>query len=311
MNRKHNVGPKDTAGARVLLRPGHALLLLGVIAAGAICYPAIKVGLESAPAWRFAGLRTLLGGLFLLALLAAFKRPLWPRRELARWIVPLGLLATTLTFGSMFLSPAFTGAGIGAILGNMQPLGVVVLAAAFLGERLNTRKIIALALGVGGIVLIAGPLVVEGNARELTGTMLAALSSMGAAGASVLMKRLSPGTDLLALSAWQLIAGSLPLLALSAVAEREAPISWSPSFVALLVLLALTGTALATAGWFWLLQHYEAGPLSLYLFLAPVFGLLIALVFRGETLSRSETAGILLILTGLGASALWRPSRIQ
>ena len=39
-----------------------AWLMLVVIAPMAACYSAIKAGLELAPSWRFAGLRTLVGG---------------------------------------------------------------------------------------------------------------------------------------------------------------------------------------------------------------------------------------------------------
>ena len=63
-----------------------------------------------------------LGGLILLLVLVIRRKPLWPEARLARWILPLGLLATTLTFGAMFASPAYTGAGIASVLGNTQPL---------------------------------------------------------------------------------------------------------------------------------------------------------------------------------------------
>ncbi len=295
---------RSTKGSRGPLRISHALLLFAIIAVTAVCYPALKTGLESAPPWRFAGLRTLIGGLFLLALLPVLKRSLWPRRELAKWIVPLALLATTLTFGSMFLSPAFAAAGIGSILGNIQPLCIIILAALFLGERMSTAKTVALSLGLAGIALIAGPLVVKGDLRELAGAAFAVVSSVSAASASVLVKRLQPGSDVLALTAWQLILGSLPLLALSALVERDARITWSLPFSALLLFLA--ATALTTVGWFWLLQHYEAGTLSLYLFLVPIAGLLLAYLIRGETLGPTRIAGVLLVLAGLGAAVSGR-----
>jgi GNAT superfamily N-acetyltransferase len=95
-----------------------AWLMLVVIAPMAACYPAIKTGLEFAPSLRFAGLRTLVGGLSLLLVLVIRRKPLWPGALLARWILPLGLVATTLTFGAMFASPAYTGAGIASVLGN-------------------------------------------------------------------------------------------------------------------------------------------------------------------------------------------------
>jgi hypothetical protein len=87
--------------------------MLVVIAPMAACYPAIKAGLKFAPSLRFAGLRTLVGGLALLLVLVIRRKPLWPEARLVRWILPLGLVATTMTFGAMFASPAYTGAGSG------------------------------------------------------------------------------------------------------------------------------------------------------------------------------------------------------
>ena len=109
-------------------------LMLVVIALAAVCYSAIKAGLAFAPPLRFAGVRTLLGGLALLSVLVFRQQPLWPQARVARWILPLGVLSTTFTYGTMFVSPAYTGAGIASVLGNTQPLIIIVLAALFLSE---------------------------------------------------------------------------------------------------------------------------------------------------------------------------------
>jgi drug/metabolite transporter (DMT)-like permease len=112
----------------------HALMLVvTLVAAGS--YPAIKAGLVYAPPIRFAGLRTIIAGVVLLGILAALKRPFWPGATVRRWILPLGLAATTLTFGAMFLSPVHTGAGIASVLGNTQPL-----ASSFLPQSSCTKS---------------------------------------------------------------------------------------------------------------------------------------------------------------------------
>jgi len=54
-----------------------------------------------------------------------------PEALLAQRILPLGLLATTLTFGAMFASPAYTGAGIASVLGNTQPLIIILFSAQY------------------------------------------------------------------------------------------------------------------------------------------------------------------------------------
>ncbi len=279
-----------------------AWLMLLVIAPIAACYPAIKTGLEFAPPLQFAGVRTLLGGLVLLLVLVIRRKPLWPEARVARWILPLGVLATTLTFGAMFASPAYTGVGIASVLGNTQPLIIMVLAALLLGERLRPFKILALGLGLAGVTLLALPALSEQTGHPLLGAMLALGSSASAAVASVTVKKLRPGNDLMSLTAWQLIAGSLVLLGLSVVYEPHGTIMWTGGFVGLLLFLALAGTALSTWLWFWLLQRAEAGRLSLFLFLIPVSGLLIAISGFGERLNLLQAGGVTLILTAVALS---------
>lgn len=279
-----------------------AWLMLVVIVPMAVCYPLVKTGLAFAPPLRFAGMRTLLGGLALLLVLAIRRKPIWPQARLARWILPLGMVATTLTFGTMFASPAYTGAGIASVLGNIQPLLIVVLAALFLGERINLNKALTLCSGLAGVIVLALPAWRETTGSSLFGIALALGASAGAAVASVTMKRLRAGVDLMALTGWQLVVGGLVLLGLSAVSESETSVSWNGTFVVLLLVLALAGTALSTWLWFWLLERAEVGRLSLYLFLVPVFGLLTAMVTTGERLSMVQTVGVALILLAIAWS---------
>ena len=284
--------------------------MLVVIAPMAACYPAIKAGLEFAPSLLFAGLRTLVGGLALLLVLVLRRKPLWPETRLARWILPLGLLATTLTFEAMFASPAYTGAGIASVLGNTQPLIIIVLAALFLGEKVGPSKALALLLGMGGVTLLALPSLRGQIGHNLIGAALALGSSVSAAVASVTIKKLRAGKDLMSLTAWQLIAGSVVLLGLSAVFEQQETIEWTGGFVGILLFLAFAGTALSTWLWFWLLQRTEASRLSLYLFLVPVFGLLIAIGGFGERLNALQAGGVALILLGVVLSAFAGRSKI-
>ncbi len=201
MKKRTNMKDDDQFFKAPLLPARQAWLILVVITPMAACYPAIKVGLTFAPPLQFAGLRTLLGGLVLLIVLVIRRKPLWPEARLARWILPLGVLATTLTFGAMFASPAYTGVGIASVLGNTQPLIIIVLAALFLGEKLRRLKILALGLGLAGVTLLAFPALREQTGHPLLGAMLALGSSASAAVASVTVKRLHPDNDLMALTA--------------------------------------------------------------------------------------------------------------
>ena len=215
------------------------IILLGLTAIYALCFAAIKAGLAFAPPILFGGLRALIGGVTLLGLTITLRQPLLPARQSWGWILALALTGTTVAFGAMFLSPGRTGAGIASVLGNSQPVIVVALAAAFLGEQMTYRKWLTLTLGLAGITLISLQALSGPGAYGISGAVLALTASAGAALGSVIFKRMGVTSGLLAITAWQLILGSLPLLAVSTVVERGARVIWNPEFVGLLLFLAL------------------------------------------------------------------------
>ncbi|MHB8611294.1 MAG: DMT family transporter [Candidatus Dormibacteraceae bacterium] len=275
--------------------------MTGLALVYAICYAAIKAGLVYAPALRFASLRAFLAGGALLTLLVILRRPALPTRASWRWVLALGLTTTTLAFAGMFLSPGRTGAGIASVLGNTQPIMALALAAAILHERLDRSKLFALGLGTLGVVLIAYPELSGPSGYGISGAALALGTSAALAVGSIIAKRMGDKVDLINMTAWQLIVGAIPLLALSVLFEPGA-IVWDPRFIALLALLGLVGTALPTPIWYWLLRGDEVGRLSLLLYLVPAAGLLIGTLVFGEPLSRLEIGGmVLVVLAGLVA----------
>lgn len=266
----------------------------------ALCFAAIKAGLAFAPPLLFAGLRVLIGGVVLFILAFFLRQPLLPPRGDWAGIVALALTATTVAFGAMFLSPGRTGAGIASVLGNTQPLMVVVLAALFLGERMTASKWVTLAFGFTGVSLIAGRALGGPDAYGMAGALLALGASLGASVGNIIFKRLAIQGNLLLITAWQLVLGSLPLLVLAALVEQDRRVIWNAEFVGLLLFLALVGTALANAVWYWLLQREEVGRLTMFLFLVPVLGLGIAALTFGERISLLEGIGSALTVIGVG-----------
>lgn len=279
------------------------LAVLGVSLIYAVCYTAIKFGLTYSPPLIFGGMRAFFGGLALLGLLLALRQPFFPDRQEWGAIVLVGLVSTSLNFAAMFLSPGFTGAGIASVLGNLQPLAALLLAAIFLDEPLTIPKIAALVLGSAGVILIAYPAFSGPSGYGIDGGLLALLASVSSAFGSVLVKNLVRKANLLTVAAWQLILGSLPLLVISAFTEPVHSVIWAPSFIGILLFLALVGTALVTAVWYWLLQKEEVGHLTLFLFLTPLFGLGMAALVFGERLGLGASVGVLLVLAGIGMAA--------
>lgn len=278
---------------------GRVALVFCLAVVYAMCYSAIKAGLAYAPPLRFAGMRAVLGGAVLLALLVIQRKPVLPPSRFWRGIPALAATGTFLSFGAMFLSPGRTGAGIASVLGNTGPVFVVILAAIFLGERVTRATAGALALGLAGVTLIAYPAITDPSRRGALGAILPLMAAAGTAVQSVIVKRMELRDAVLSVTAWQFVLGGLPLLAVSALVERGTPITWNGSFVSLFLFLTVVGTSAATALWFWLVQDEEVGRLTLQLFLVPVLGLLSAVVLFGEQVGAMEAAGVAFVLLGI------------
>ena len=275
--------------------------MLGVLVVtvlAALCSVVVKAGLGYAPPLFFGGLRALIAGAVLLGLALLGGRPVLP--DPRRWpaVLALALVATTATYGGMFLSPGRVGAGIASVLGNVQPLVAVLLAALVLHERLTRARVAAVLLGTAGVLLITYPRLAGGLGEAGAGSLLALSASIGAAAGSVLVKRMDLHDELLAVTGWQLVFGSLPLLGAAALLEPVGETTWGAAFAGMLLFLSLGGTALSTTLWFWLLGHGDVGRLSLFLFLVPVLGLGFAWVVFDEQVAPLEAAGMLAIVVG-------------
>lgn len=280
--------------------PPKRLALVGALAlVYALCYVAIKTGLAFAPPLAFGGLRAAVASASLFLGLAIARQPLLPPRNLWPWILALAISGTAVAYTGMFMSPGRTGAGIASVIGNTGPLMIVGLATLVLGERLTRAKTLAIMLGFAGVSLISYSNVSGPEASRSIGGALALMAAAGLAAESVIFKLMDAGKALLRIVAWQFLLGSVPLLALSMWFERDAGIMWNPAFVAILLFLAVIGSAAAVSVWYWLIQREEIGRLSLLLFLVPVLGLGFAVTMFGEHVGLLEMIGVALTLSGL------------
>ena len=250
-----------------------------------------KRALEYAGALDFAALRTLLAALSLFALLALLRRPLALKD--VRGATVLGLLQTTGFISLTLLALTNGGAGRTAVLVYTMPAWVILLARLVLHERVSINQRAALALALLGLALMFG-LLPQGAALV---SMLLALAAGGLwAAATLYAKRLQNrhDTDVLALTAWQMLLGAIPLVLL-ALAWPGPAIQWSPYFAFALLYNALLGGALAWTLWLFALARLPAGVASLGTLATPAIGVLSAWLELGEIPTAGEATGMLLI----------------
>ncbi|MEQ8402472.1 MAG: DMT family transporter [Roseitalea porphyridii] len=290
----------DKAAPSVPFSPAVArLLLVAVVILWGANWPVMKVGLLSMPPVWFAAARMMLGAASLLALLAVLGRLKLPTRRDLPVIFTVGALqmATFLVLVNFALQ--HVEAGRSAILAYTTPLWVTPAAVVLLGETLNRRKLLGLALGLGGVAVLFNPLGFDWASREaLVGNAFLLAAALAGSVAILHVRVHNWDSSPLQLAPWQMLLAIPPLVALSWFTEDWAAVRWSGE---LALILAYNGP-LATAFCFWatvsVTRALPAITSSLSLLGVPVAGVLASAIFLAEPLTSTLIGGLVLILFG-------------
>jgi len=199
--------------------------------------------------------------------------------------------------------------GEATVIHQTSPLWTVLLAAAFLGERLDRRVLLAIAISLCGVALIAQPPWWDGefpaDRAPWYWTWIAVGGAILAAGAYVVVRRLgSAGVDPLVIVFYFPVV-TIPLVLPLVVAEWVDPTPW--------IWLALLGVGVATQlaqvaltkG----LARERAGKATTMGYLQIAFAGAWGAIFLGEIPNLLAIAGIALVLAGLWVAAGRRRAR--
>jgi drug/metabolite transporter (DMT)-like permease len=259
----------------------------------------MKIGLRYSQPFTFAALRTFLGAVVLFGLLVALRRPLRPRALVLTGLI--GLLQTTGFVGLAMWALASGGAARTSVLVYTMPFWLVLMAWVVLGERLGRLQWAAVAVAFGGLVLVLSPWRLHGLSSSLLAVGAGFLWAASAIVAKILQRR--HDVDLLSLTAWQMLLGSVPLVAIAFLTSSGPPV-WSAALVWTLAYNVLLANALAWFLWLYTLRVLSAGRAGLGTLATPVVGVTAAWIQLAERPSLAETIGMALVVGALGLASL-------
>lgn len=249
--------------------------------------------------------RFLVGAVAAVILFWFFHAPLPPRQLLPR-AIGLGLLGqlgfnVPLAFGIQRVE-----AGTAALISGLSSVFIAALAVPLLGERLQSRVVIGLVLALAGSIVVT---VMSGGELSITrdqavGSMLILLSATLWAIYCVIVKpwlgRIPP-TSIPMLGS---IAG-LPLMIPIGAAgfmSNFGELTWTGWLG--VAQFTITASVVAPILWAVGLQHGEASRAGLYLYLTPLFGVIISAILLNEPITAGTIAGGGLIVAGVVLATL-------
>ena len=294
------MGPERLA-TRSPARAALAVPLLALL--WGLNWPAVRTVLAEVAPWTLRTTGMGLGALLLMLIALLRRQPLRVARD--QW--PRLVIAALLSVAGFNLLVAFAQlAGTtsrAAIVTFTMPIWAIALARPVLGERLDRRRQLALALGIAGLALLAAPILHAGTLP------LGVAYSLGAgfswAAGTVFTKRFPVRAEPLPVTAWQLLVGSFVAGVGMLVFEGLPVPKWlSPAATLALGYHVLLATALAYVVWLEVVARLPAGVAALGTLMVPVVGVSSAMLLLGERPSASDWGGFALIIAAASAALL-------
>jgi drug/metabolite transporter (DMT)-like permease len=270
-----------------------------VVVLWASAFAAIRAALEGFTATELSVLRLAVASLALAAAVPFMRMRRPAMRDLPA-IVAAG--ATGMTAYQLLLNSGerTVAAGTASLLVSTGPIFVALLAALTLGERLNRRERLGLAVAFAGALVIA---LGQGGGVTLSGGALIVLAAaVSQAAFFVIQKPLLARYSAFEVTTYAMWAGTLLILPLGAHVPRALVHARVEALWAV-ALLALGASAIGFFAWAFASARLPISRLSASLYAVPVVAILVALVWLGELPSLASVVGGAIALAGVAITS--------
>jgi drug/metabolite transporter (DMT)-like permease len=246
------------------------------------------------------GLRSVIAGLLLFAWARLRGVPLFGA-DATLWP---GLLAGALfaaEFWFIYAGLAHTGASRMVVFVYLAPVLTAIGVHLFVpGENLRGTQWLGVALAFLGIVAAFGDGFLSAPASLLGDTYGLIAALLWAATTVVIRATALTRASAAKVLFYQLAVSAVALTAASLLMGEAGVVRWSWVAIASLLYQGAVVSFATYLAWFWLLTRYLAGRLSVFSFLAPLFGVFAGFAVLGEPLRPPFLVAVALVGCGIG-----------
>jgi drug/metabolite transporter (DMT)-like permease len=265
-------------------------------------WPVLKIGVSEMAPLTFRGLTLPFAALGMLVVAALTGDGIRVPRAWWSRVAALAFFNIAAWNGLVLFGVQHMPAGRSAILAYTMPIWATLIATLVLHEPLSRRKLVGLALGTVGMLLLIGDEMRVIRQAPAGALMILAAAVMWAIG-TVLLRRWTPPIPQNTLSGWMMLAGWLPL-ALAAPVFDPQPLAATLAaltprgWFALAYNVLLAGTV-AHWAWFGLVRRLPVAVSSLSSLPVPVVGVFAGIVVLGERPGLQEWLALGLVVLAL------------
>jgi len=218
-----------------------------------------------------------------------------------RATIIFGVCQNAIYLGLNFYAMQTVEASLASIIASSMPLLVAFAGWVFLKDSLPVMSILGLIFGMVGVVIIMSSRINSGI--DFYGVTFCIIAAIALTVATLSIKSMSSGENLLMVVGLQMLVGAVPLTIASALTETL-HINVTAGLITAFIYTTLAPGLLATWIWFKLVARIGATRAATFHFLNPLIGVAIAAIVLGESLSQYDIIGVIVIMVGILAVQL-------
>jgi len=270
---------------------------------------AIKVALAAVPPVFFGAARYVLASaVLLIAVRGVFS--VFNRRPVR--VVLSGVLVNVGTYGLLYWGMQFVASGVAGVVNMaMNPVFLFAFAILFGQERAGLRHLLALVLGIAGLVILfSNKASFGGSALEIWAAAAFVGASISYSLGSVLSRPLLDQATPIRLTAAQGLVAAIGLSLLSLTLEPVSPATFralmTPLPLAGLLFMVFLGTFVAYTIYLRLVRDWGAPRAGLFSFVSPAVALILGAIVLDEPLTWREVVGAAIMLAAAAIAVMPR-----
>lgn len=261
---------------------------------------ASKEAVRHMPPLQMAGIRQLLGGLcYVLFFVAKGER--WPQGKEWRSILILSFLNFLLANGLSTWGLKYISSGLGAIMGAIFPLWLVVIGLFSAKAKMPNKAILGLLLGFGGVCIIFYEHLYDFLIADFRlGIILSLCATWGWAFGTIYTKKHAAKFNPYFSLGLQMVISGITLTGIAHTTGATIPLTAIPwqSWTAI-AYLVIFGSVISFIAYLYALQNLPTEQTSLYAYINPIVAILLGWLIFSEALTVFIAIGGLVALLGV------------
>jgi drug/metabolite transporter (DMT)-like permease len=263
-------------------------------------YAATRIGVQHLPPLLFGGIRFTVAGLLMLGIAGARGLRLADVRGEWRHVAVMGFVGVTFVNGLQVWAMQWVPSQTGALLNASSAFWIVAFG--LFGRRAHrpgARVLTGIAIGFVGVGLLVWPGLGTPTATPLLPQLVILVSCVGWAVATIYLRNIHTGLDVIALTALQMLIGGIVLVLLGVAGGETDAWRWSAPGLLSVAWLTVFSACCAYTAYAWLAQNATPAQVGTYSYVNPAIATLVGYLLLDEVLTPVQLLGTAVIVGGV------------